>query len=172
MKNFKVLPKETETEENSEKSKFFGSPSFPNDFLERNNLNDDFFLMQLNLSELEEKILPSEGFIYIFLKIDNIPVIPKVFYSNLENTEIYENINEEFNMQDSSAIFIEFDDVPGQAGSVLKCNDTEVVLLEIDTKKMPTTFPNFCHQDCKIVFTMNLLDLKNLDFSKVKMQIV
>ena len=80
-----------------EKSKMFGSPVFPLHFLEENNLDELFFVMQINLREIQDyqDYLPKEGYIYIFLDTSRYPYTPKVIYTNEEVIEVYDDINEQ-----------------------------------------------------------------------------
>lgn len=173
MKYLKLSTSEIENELSFERSQFFGSPCFPENFLEKNKVEDDFFLIQINLSEAFDEILPKKGFIYIFLKIDEMPILPKVFYTDTETDEIYQNINEDFNMEDPSAIYINFDNNSEESvGRIGYVNDDEVELLKIDLSKMPKSFPNFCHENCKIAFRMTKSELVALDFTNVKMHLI
>lgn len=163
---FNILTNIEENDSTIEKSKFFGSPVFPKDFLETNNLNDDFFFLQLNLKEISdyETLLPKEGYIYIFLKIDTNPIVPKVFYTNQEIEEEYEDINEDFNMEDSKAKFLQF--CIEETGNNLLFEETEYIsLITLDMEKVPTGFPNFNQTKGKIKVLIKKIDLQNLDFT-------
>lgn len=169
MYKFKLLEDILENDENIENSKFFGSPVFPENFLENNNVENDFFLLQLNLKEFEEKILPADGYLYFFLDLSTARPKPKVFYTNLELVEIYEDINEDFNMESSKALFIKKDDNTNNL--LFENKNDEFILLQINVDDVPLSFPRFNLTHGLIKFIIKKDDLKIMNFLNVSLQL-
>ena len=164
-------------------SKVSGSPALPTDFLEKHNLENDLFVMQINLTEISKynKLLPSSGMIYIFLDVESFPYIPKVIYTTEEITTVYDDINEGFedytkvngyklkvtnSLDDGHYLFGEVDvdldieqefDITGYK-----------VLLSIDSLNLPYGVLRLGSPDNWYIFLIKEDDLINKDFSKVK----
>ncbi len=168
MYKFKILTNIQETDENLDNSKFFGSPVFPENFLENNNLENDFFFFMLNLNEYQNSLFPQNGFLYFFLNLDHNPCTPKVIYTTDELVEVYDNINEDFNMEDSNALFIEKCDESNNALFLEK--ESTVILLQIDLDFVPLSFPRFNKTSGKIVFEISKEALTKKDFSCVSLK--
>lgn len=169
MHKFKLLEDILENDENIENSKFFGSPVFPENFLENNNVENDFFLLQLNLKEYEDKILPVDGYLYFFLDLSTVRPKPKVFYTSQELVEIYEDINEDFNMESSKALFIKKDDNTNNL--LFENKNDEFILLQINVDDVPLSFPRFNLTHGLIKFIIKNDDLKKMNFSNVLLQL-
>lgn len=168
MYKFKILTNTQETDENLDNSKFFGSPVFPDKFLEKNNLENDFFFFVLNLNEYQNSVFPQNGFLYFFLNLDHNPCTPKVIYTTDELIEVYDNINEDFNMEDSNALFIEKSNDSNNALFLEK--ESTVVLLQIDLDCVPVSFPRFNKTSGKILFELLKEDVVKKDFSRVTLK--
>lgn len=182
---FKLTKILKESPETFEKSKILGSPVFPKDFIERNDLEDKYFVMQLNLSELNiynsNTILPSQGFLYFFLDVNTYPYKPSVIYTSEEVIEVYDDINDIYeDFGDYHGYMIEFDDNP-ECGHYLlgdinqdldlDCEfDTTgyVTLLEIDSLNLPENCMQIGQPDGWYIFLIKEKDLRNLNFKKVK----
>lgn len=172
-----------ENETTYEVSKMLGSPVFPRYYLQDNNLEELFFVMQINLEEIKDyqDYLPKEGYIYIFLDTSRYPYIPKVLYTNEEVIEVYDDINEQFfeygNYQGYSLSFSLDEESPHYIlGNIdvdldIDCEiDTTgyVVLLSIDSLELPQRVLTIGQPDGWYIFLIKEEDLKKLDFSKVK----
>ena len=160
-------------------SKFFGSPTMPEDWLSDGTIgDDDFFFCQLKLSEFksynQSSIAENKGFIYIFLTEDENGFIPNVQYCATEPDTLIDDFNAGFedlgdletefsidffesdNAEDGTRIFVE--------------NGDEITLLQYDP--LDDGMPGFLADTEKIAyFNMKAKDLKNLDFSKVELLI-
>ena len=85
---------EGETEETYIKSKFLGTPVFPEGLLYDENdefilYDTEYFIMQLNLEEIAGKNpkLPQKGMLYFFIDVDTLE--PRVIYAkSLENCRL------------------------------------------------------------------------------------
>lgn len=180
---FKIRKIEEENSSNYEISKMFGSPVFPTDFFEKNKLNDDFFLIQINLAEIKDlqDVLPKEGYLYFFLNILEYPYIPKVFYTNEEITTVYDDINEVFEeMGDYHGYELVFGDNSEDAHFILGDIDQDldldceintegyVTLLQIDSLNLPNGICQLGEPDGWYIFLIKENDLKNLNFKNVK----
>ncbi len=160
-------------------SKFFGSPTMPEDWLSDGTIgDDDFFFCQLKLPEFKsydkKDITVHKGFIYIFLSEVNGNFIPNVQYCENEPDTLIDDFNAGFegygdieteysidffeaeNADDGTRIFVE--------------NGDEITLLQYDP--LDDEMPEFLAYTEKIAyFKMNIDDLKSLDFSKVSFEI-
>ena len=160
-------------------SKFFGSPTMPEEWLSDGTIgDDDFFFCQLKLSEFEsfdkDNSINHKGFIYIFLTEKDGNFIPNVRYCENEPDTLIDDFNAGFedlgdvetefsidffdtdNAEDGTRIFVE--------------NGEEITLLQYDP--LDDGMPEFLTDTEKIAyFKMNIKDLKNLDFSNVKFSI-
>lgn len=160
-------------------SKFFGSPTMPEEWLSDGTIgDDDFFFCQLKLAEFKSydkgNIIDHKGFIYIFLTERDGDFIPNVRYCESEPDTLIDDFNAGFdflgdvetefsidffdtdNAEDGTRIFVE--------------NGEEITLLQYDP--LDDGMPEFLAKTEKIgYFRMSLSDLKNLDFSNVSFEI-
>ena len=160
-------------------SKFFGSPTMPEEWLSDGTIgDDDFFFCQLKLSEFasydKENTINHKGFIYIFLTENDGEFIPNVRYCETEPDTLIDDFNAGFeflgdvetefsidffdtdNAEDGTRIFVE--------------NGEEITLLQYDP--LDDGMPEFLADTEKIgYFTMSKEALKKLDFSDVKFEI-
>ena len=159
-------------------SKFFGSPTMPEEWLSDGTVNDeDFFFCQLKVSEFKafdkSGLAPLTGFIYFFLTFEDGTFIPNVRYSSQEPDTLIDDFNIGFDfLGDTSAEYsIDYTSVAdGEGTKILFENDDEFVLLEYDP--LDDNMPSFLANTEKIAyFTMSKEDFKKLDFSKVEFSI-
>lgn len=105
-----------------ERSKFFGSPTLPQEW-DGEFYDDTMFLCQINLDEVapydKEGVLPAEGFLYIFLDTEGgeYNLLPIVRYSDSPNA-VFDGFNEvvagfEQYVTDVEIEFFECDDYDG-----------------------------------------------------------
>lgn len=185
---FKQKRIEEEGPENYECSKLLGSPVFPEGFLGSGEdyllTDDDFFIMQLNLSDVKGccEYLPDSGFLYFFLDVDDLT--PKVLYTEDEVIEVIDDINECFDGeygktdayelvfgsedQDGHLLLGELDEDIGLEG--FTDTDGYVTLLQIDALELPDEIlrlETICRLDGYFVFLIKEEDLKRRDFSRV-----
>lgn len=180
---FKLRQVIEEKNEELDYSKFFGSPVFPKDFLDRFNLNEDLFICQINLEQIasyDVKYLPKEGMLYFFLEYtDSYNYNAKVIYSNEELVECCDMINEDFYEADNwYAAYIDFTDEevmnfligkPSEIDDEITCMDNTgyIILLTIDPLETTKDFPNLGSLDGYYYFMIKESDLIKKDFSKV-----
>lgn len=171
MLHFEIINNVEENDENIEQTKFFGSPIFPEKFLEKNNVENDFFFLQINLNDLNyiSEFLPNKGMLYFFLDINENPIRPKVFYTTEELVEIYEDINEDFNMENCKAMFIQENK---KSTNVILENEEEniITLISIDLEDVPQDFPKFNLNKGKVRFLIEKEHLVKRDFSNVTLK--
>jgi uncharacterized protein YwqG len=96
------------------RSKFFGSPAFPDGFIGKHNLfyENYLFLMQVDLEKsrslVECPLLPNDGSLVVFLDISKPIYKPIIYYipklNNKDTFEVYENINNVVDIYSSSCI--------------------------------------------------------------------
>lgn len=180
---FKVKKIEKESYSTFDKSKMFGSPVFPRKFFKKHRLDNYFFLMQVNLKDLEGKqeYLPSIGYLYFFLDISSYPYYPKVIYSNEEVIEVYDDINEIFSEYGDYHGYELVFDFEGDSGNYLLGNidedldlDSEldttgyISLLQLDSLSLPEGMCQLSQPDGWYIFLIKKEDLENLNFRKVK----
>lgn len=160
-------------------SKFFGSPTMPEEWLADGTIGDEeFFFCQLKLSEFKafdkEIFTNHKGFIYIFLAEDNGNYIPNIRYSENEPDTLIDDFNAGFEFlgdveTDYSIDFFETDDATDGTRIFVK-NGEEITLLQYDP--LDDGMPEFLRDTEKIAyFKMKTEDLKNRNFSKVKFSI-
>lgn len=160
-------------------SKFFGSPTMPEEWLGDGTIGDeDFFFCQLKLSEFKsydkEGIIDHKGFIYIFLTEDKGNFIPNVRYCEAEPDTLIDDFNAGFEFlgdveTEFSIDFFDTDDAE-DGTRILVENGDEITLLQYDP--LDDGMPEFLADTEKIAyFTMSLSDLKKYDFSKVSFSI-
>lgn len=156
-------------------SKFFGSPTMPEEWLADGTVgDDDFFFCQLKTAEFKkydkENIVPEKGFIYIFLTEKDGEFIPNVRYSPAEPDTLIDDFNAGFDFLGDSETeysidYFETDDSTDGTRLFVK-NGDEITLLQYDP--LDDNMPEFLSQTEKIgYFKIKENDLKNLDFSKV-----
>ncbi len=160
-------------------SKFFGSPTMPEEWLSNGTINDeDFFLGQLKLSELKlfdkNKLLPEKGFIYFFLTFKNGEFIPNVRYTYNEPDTLIDDFNFgfEFLGDTETEYSIDFFETENcDDGTRTLCENGDIItLLQYDP--LDDNMPPFLADTEKIAyFTINKNDLKNLNFANVKFAI-
>ena len=78
-------------------SKFFGSPTVPNEWND-NRPEDVIFFCQIRLSDIAEldaeNLLPHTGYLYIFLDVEAYPCIPMVYYYDGQPDTVLDDFNE------------------------------------------------------------------------------
>lgn len=160
-------------------SKFFGSPTMPEEWLSDGTIgDDDFFFCQLKLAEFKnydkENIIDHKGFIYIFLTEDDGKFIPNVRYCEAEPDTLIDDFNAGFEFlgdveTEFSIDFFDADD--SEDGTrIFVQNGEEITLLQYDP--LDDGMPGFLADTEKIAyFKMPLTDLKTLNFSNVKFSI-
>ncbi len=160
-------------------SKFFGSPTMPEEWLSDGTIgDDDFFFCQLKLSEFEsfdkDNIINHKGFIYIFLTEKDGNFIPNVRYCENEPDTLIDDFNagfEDFGDVETEFSIDFFDTDNAEDGTrIFVENGEEIILLQYDP--LDDGMPEFLADTEKIgYFTMTKEDLKKLDFSSVKFEI-
>lgn len=160
-------------------SKFFGSPTMPEEWLSDGTIgDDDFFFCQLKLTEFKnydkENIIDHKGFIYIFLTENEGNFIPNVRYCGNEPDTLIDDFNAGFEFlgdveTEFSIDFFDTDDAE-DGTRIFVQNGDEITLLQYDP--LDDGMPEFLQDTEKIAyFKMNIEDLKTLDFSKVSFAI-
>ncbi len=160
-------------------SKFFGSPTMPEEWLEDGTVgDDDFFFCQLKLSEFKSydknDVVPEKGFIYFFLTEEDGNFIPNVRYCNAEPDTIIDDFNAGFDFLGDTDIeysidFFEAEKNADTSSLFIKDGDT-VTLLKYDP--LDDNMPGFLSETEKVgYFSIKEENLKNLDFSKVTFEI-
>ena len=181
MINFILERVELEPNEMLDTSKLFGAPTFPQDFMTRNKLNDDYFFAQINLDELKDydTPLPKTGMLYFFLRPTIHSWKPVVIYSNEELYEVMNDVNEVFGEYEfKDGLYMKF--CPqGESGYLLDEFDQEIpeadrddyiVLLKVDPLNvLASDFPIFNNPDDEIYFVIKEKDLIANNFKKVKL---
>ncbi len=156
-------------------SKFFGSPTMPEEWLEDGTVgDDDFFFCQLKLSEFKKYdkhgIIPTKGFIYIFLTENNGNYTPNVQYFSGEPDTLIDDFNTGFDFlgnteTEYSIDYFETDSADDGSRLFIKAGE-EITLLQYDP--LDDNMPEFLSKTEKIgYFKISLKDLENLDFSGV-----
>lgn len=155
-----------ENDEDMMKSKMFGSPVFPKRFIRKRHLENYYFLMQINLEDIKDKLtLPSDGLIYIFLDIEN-DYKPKVLYTQEVIAECVDYIDEVYSdLGEFNAIYLK----DGCDHIILEKDEDEVVILSLDLKKKPngylTCFNDYSYLEIRMPFE----DLSICTFDNVKL---
>jgi uncharacterized protein YwqG len=160
-------------------SKFFGSPTMPEDWLSDGTINDeDFFFCQLKISEFKkfdkEGLAPQKGFIYFFLTFEDGNFIPNVRYSSTEPDTLIDDFNVGFDFLGDTQTEYSIDycecNTSTDGTKILVENDDELILLQYDP--LDDNMPSFLANTEKIAyFTMKKEDFKRLDFSNVNFTI-
>lgn len=160
-------------------SKFFGSPTMPEEWLSDGTVGDeDFFFCQLKLSEFKKYdksgLAPQVGFIYFFLTFKDGQFIPNVRYWNKEPDTLIDDFNAGFDfLGDTEAEYSidYFETDSAEDGTRLFIdNDETVTILQYDP--LDDNMPSFLANTERIAyFTIAKDDLKKLDFSNVEFTI-
>ena len=182
MIKYEVIRSEIEENRDLDRSKLFGAPVFPKDFLSKHKLNDAYYFAQINLTELAvfETSLPKEGMLYFFLFFDGYDIKAKVIYSNEELYEVMDDVNEMFGELDfKDALVMNFSESEGSNFILGEEFDQEVpeaygkdyfILLKVDPLNiLASDFPVFANPDDEIYFVMERSDYEKLNFKKVKL---
>lgn len=160
-------------------SKFFGSPTMPEEWLADGTVGDeDFFFCQLKVSEFKgfdkTGITPHMGFIYFFLTFNDGVFIPNVQYSAEEPDTLIDDFNAGFDFlgdteTEYSIDYFETDNTADGTGILHTSGDT-ITLLQYDP--LDDNMPSFLANTEKIAyFRMKTEDFKKLDFSNVEFTI-
>lgn len=160
-------------------SKFFGSPTMPEEWLSDGTVGDeDFFFCQLRLSEFKsydkEGVLPQKGFIYVFLTFEDGRFIPNVRYAPNEPDTLIDDFNAGFDFlgdTDTEYSIDFFDTASAEDGTRLLVSDGDkTILLQYDP--LDDNMPSFLADTEKIAYiTIDTASLKSLDFSDVEFTI-
>ncbi len=160
-------------------SKFFGSPTMPEEWLTDGTISDDFFFCQLRLSEFanydKNNLIPHNGFIYIFLTENDGEYIPNIQYCKEEPDTLIDDFNAGFDFlgdveTEYSIDFFDTDDSSDGTRLLIEKED-EVILLQYDP--LDDNMPEFLRStESLATFTLSVESLKNMDFSNVKFEII
>ncbi len=161
-------------------SKFFGSPTMPEEWLSDGTVgDDDFFFCQLKLSEFakydKENNVPHKGFIYIFLTENDGKYIPNICYCEDEPDTLIDDFNAGFDFlgdveTEYSIDFFETDDNTDGTRILIEKND-EVILLQYDP--LDDNMPEFLRETEGIAqITLPDKALKNMNLECAKFEII
>lgn len=160
-------------------SKFFGSPTMPEEWLSDGTIGDeDFFFCQLKLSEFKkfdkDALVPQVGFIYFFLTFNDGQFIPNVRYCNKEPDTLIDDFNAGFDFLGDTEAEYSIDyfetDSASDGTRLFVDNGETVTILQYDP--LDDNMPSFLANTERIAyFTMKKDDLKKLDFSNVEFTI-
>ncbi len=160
-------------------SKFFGSPTMPEEWLSDGTVGDeDFFFCQLRLAEFKpfdkNGLLPMKGFIYVFLTFKDGKFIPNIRYSSNEPDTLIDDFNAGFDFlgdTETEYSIDYFDTENGDDGTrLLVENGDDITLLQYDP--LDDNMPSFLADTEKIAYiNLKTEDLKNLNFQKVEFTI-
>ena len=160
-------------------SKFFGSPTMPEEWLSDGTIGDeDFFFCQLKLAEFKsydkENIIDHKGFIYIFLTEDKGNFIPNIRYCEAEPDTLIDDFNAGFDfLGDTEAEYSidYFETDSAEDGTRLFVDEGEKIAL-IQYDPLDDNMPSFLANTERIAyFTIPKEDLKKMDFLKVEFEI-
>ena len=180
MIKYTVTRVDNEENKDLDRSKLFGSPTFPSDFMSKKRLNDDYFFAQINLSEIKgyQDIFPKEGMLYFFLHPTKYSFKAKVLYSNEELAEVMGEVNEMFGeLCFNDALYMNFNEGEGHNYLLDEFDqevpeadrDDYVVLLKVDPLYISASdFPIFANPDDELYFVIDKEDLLKCDFRNVK----
>lgn len=161
-------------------SKFFGSPTMPEEWLADGTIgDDDFFFCQLKLSEFKafdkDNILPAKsGFIYFFLSETENGLKPNVQYFEKEPETLIDDFNAGFDSlgdieTEFSIDYFETKETTDGTGILISDKD-EIILLQYDP--LDDGMPEFLAETENVAcFKIEKEDLQKLDFSKVKLEL-
>lgn len=159
-------------------SKFFGSPTCPEEWLENGFIgDDDFFFCQLKIDEFKTGdiygLLPQKGFIYFFLSEKDGKYIPNVRYTGENPETIIDDFNAGFDFlgdTDTEYSIDFFDGEEADGSFVLEKDGDDIILLKYDP--LDDNMPEFLAETEKTgVFRIKEASLKKLDFSDVTFSI-
>lgn len=160
-------------------SKFFGSPTMPEQWLTDGTVGDeDFFFCQLKIPEFKKYdktgLLPQSGFIYIFLTFKDGIFIPNIRYDSREPDTLIDDFNAGFDFLGDTQTEYSMDfceAASSQDGTRLLIeNGDKTILLQYDP--LDDNMPSFLADTEKIAyFTIETDSLKKLDFSKAEFTI-
>jgi uncharacterized protein YwqG len=161
-------------------SKFFGSPTMPEQWLSDGTIgDDDFFFCQLKLSEFKafdkENLFPvKNGFVYFFLSETEKGFSPNVQYYEQEPETLIDDFNAGFDdlgdlETEYSIDYFEATETDDTTAILVADND-KITLLRYDP--LDDNMPEFLAKTEKIAyFTITKEDLEKLDFSRVKLEL-
>lgn len=161
-------------------SKFFGSPTMPEEWLADETIgDDDFFFCQLKLSEFKafdkDNILPAKsGFIYFFLSETENGLKPNVQYFEKEPETLIDDFNAGFDSlgdieTEFSIDYFETKETTDGTGILVSDKD-EIILLQYDP--LDDGMPEFLAETENVAcFKIEKEDLQKLNFSKVKLEL-
>ncbi len=161
-------------------SKFFGSPTMPEEWLSDGTVgDDDFFFCQLRLSEFTDydkgNLLPKKGFIYIFLTDDKGTFIPNVRYCETEPDTLIDDFNAGFDSYgdietEYSIDFFETDDSTDGTRLLIE-NGDNIILLQYDP--LDDNMPEFLGETEGIAtITLPTKNLANMDFCDIEWKVM
>ena len=160
-------------------SKFFGSPTMPEEWLSDGTVGDeDFFFCQLRISEFKafDKVglPPQKGFIYFFLTFEDGKFIPNVRYCSTEPDTLIDDFNAGFDFLGDTEAEYSIDYVEKESNEdgtcILAENGDDITLLQYDP--LDDNMPSFLASTEKIAyFTIKKDAFKKLDFSQVEFEI-
>lgn len=162
-------------------SKFFGSPTMPEEWLSDETIgDDDFFFCQLKLSEFKafdkDNILPAKsGFIYFFLSETENGLKPNVQYFEKEPETLIDDFNAGFDSlgdieTEFSIDYFEAKETTDGTGILVSDKD-EIILLQYDP--LDDGMPEFLAETENVAcFKIKKEDLQKLDFSNVKLELI
>ncbi len=160
-------------------SKFFGSPTMPEEWLSDGTIgDDDFFFCQLRLSEFakydKNNLTPHKGFVYIFLSEKDGKFIPNIRYCADEPDTLIDDFNAGFDFlgdveTEYSIDFFETDDDEDGTRILIEKNN-EIVLLQYDP--LDDNMPEFLRETEGILKIMiPKKSLSDMNFSNVQLEI-
>ncbi len=161
-------------------SKFFGSPTMPENWLSDGTVSDDdFFFCQLRLSEFSkydtQNLLPEKGFIYIFLTDNNGTFIPNIKYCKNEPDTLIDDFNTGFDgygdIETEYSIDFFETDCCADGTRLLIDKGNEVVLLQYDP--LDDNMPEFLAETEGIAtITLSTENLANMDFCDIEWKVL
>lgn len=160
---------EYEEDEQLINTKLFGSPIFPKRFIKKRHLENYYFLMQINLAQIKEHLtLPNEGIIYIFIDPYDDNSL-KILYTQEVIAECVDYIDEPFSdLGQYNAIYIK----DGNDHTLIKQEEDEVILLELDLEKMPNGYLKFLDKYKKLSIKVPYEDLSICQFDYAKLILI
>ncbi len=167
--NIKLLgPIDYEEDEDLERTKLFGCPVFPKRFIKKRHLENYFFLLQINISELEDKLnLPDTGLLYVFIDLESNK--PKILYTEEVIAECVDDINAPFNEGEYKALYIE----KGNNDSyILKNNDEMVTVISLKMKELPDGYLPSYKEYSELRINVPYIDLGQCNFSYATLELI
>lgn len=166
--NIKIIgPIDFEEDENLEKTKLFGSPVFPKRFIRKRHLENYYFLMQINIGKLKDKLnLPDDGFLYVFIDITTNK--PKILYTAEVISECVDDIDEPFNEGEFKALYIEDGNLDSY---ILKHEDEMVTIISLRPQDLPNGYlPRYRVYD-NLKIKIPYIDLGQCNFSYATLEL-